>query len=151
MAEARLSIEDAARRLGVTPRTLHYYEEMRLIEPCDRTAGGHRLYDQAVIRRLEHILRMKEGLGYSLQEIRAILDAEETLDSLRVTYHSDITADERERILERSVELLEGIVRNIDDKLLKLNRMKASFEDRLNKVKRSRRAAAGTQRSDHQA
>lgn len=148
MASARLTVEEVVKRLGVTPRTLHYYEEFGLIEPCDRTSGGHRVYDEDVVYKLEHILRMKDTMGYSLQDIRGILEAEEVLDSLRAQYRADgATESDRERVLEESMTLLEGIVRQIDEKLKNLTRMRDNFEDRLARVRARRSTGIASQGS----
>ncbi len=66
-----LSVAAAAGRLGVSTRTLRYYEELGLLTPS-RTAGGHRLYDPSHIEAVERILRM-QALGLSLTTIRRIL------------------------------------------------------------------------------
>ena len=50
------SVEEVAKKLNVTPRTLHYYEEMGLISAVTRTAGGHRIYDEPVVDKLNRIL-----------------------------------------------------------------------------------------------
>jgi len=62
---------------GVSRQTIHNYTTMGLITEARRTAGGHRLYDEAVFARLEMIARLKQQ-NRSLQEIRdhfATLDA----------------------------------------------------------------------------
>jgi len=66
-----LSVAAAAARLGVSPRTLRYYEELGLLCPS-RTAGGHRLFGPEHIEALERIARM-QALGLSLSTIRRIL------------------------------------------------------------------------------
>jgi len=69
----RLTVEEVAKRLKITPRTLHYYEEMGLIQPSAHTEGGHRLYYEAAIAQLQPIRQLKDHLGYSLLEIRSML------------------------------------------------------------------------------
>lgn len=64
-------VAEAASRLGVSPRTLRYYEELGLLSPA-RTSGGHRLYGRAEIEIVERIGRM-QGLGLSLPTIRRVL------------------------------------------------------------------------------
>ena len=44
-----------ARRTGVSVRTLHYYEEIGLVKPSDRTRSGHRLYAPSDIARLQQV------------------------------------------------------------------------------------------------
>ena len=75
--DERLKIGEVARRCGVSTRTLRYYEEVGLIAPVDSTEGGFRLYDSAVIDRVERIVRFKDVVHLSLDEIRRTLDDED--------------------------------------------------------------------------
>lgn len=50
-------------------RTLHYYEEIGLLVPSERTKAGHRQYTEADVERLQRILSLRQ-LGLSLGEIR---------------------------------------------------------------------------------
>lgn len=134
MEKRHFTVDDVVQQLNVTPRTLHYYEEVGLIEPVARTVGGHRLYDENVVERLRHILRLKEYLGYSLNEIREVLGAEAMLDQLRVTYHSDLTEEERTQVLNEYLELLQSLVHQIDGKLEKLTEIRESFVQRLERT-----------------
>lgn len=134
----RLTVEEVAKRLEITPRTLHYYEEMGLIQPSARTEGGHRLYDGMAIAQLESIRRLKDHLGYSLQEIRSILDAEASLDRLKSSYFGDESNEDKARILEESVGLLQGIVNSIEEKLEKLSAMRDQYAARLERARRLR-------------
>lgn len=66
-----LTVSDAASRLGVTPRTLKYYEERGLVTPS-RSEGRYRLYDEADLERFSRILRLR-ALGFSLHGIVEML------------------------------------------------------------------------------
>ena len=66
-----LTVRDAAERLGVTPRTLKYYEERGLVSPT-RSEGRYRLYDEDDLKRFGRILRLR-SLGFSLQGITEML------------------------------------------------------------------------------
>lgn len=78
-----LTVSDAASRLGVTPRTLKYYEERGLVTPS-RSGGRYRLYDEADLERFGRILRLR-ALGFSLHGITEMLKRplEETGDGQR--------------------------------------------------------------------
>jgi DNA-binding transcriptional MerR regulator len=65
-----LKVSEIARRAGVSVRTLHYYEELGLLEP-GRTESGHRRYGRAAIERLQQV-RSLQQLGFSLSQIRAL-------------------------------------------------------------------------------
>lgn len=73
-------IGEVGERLGLSLRTLRYYEEEGLARPSGRTRGGFRLYSDADVERLELIKRMRP-LGFSLQEMRELLEARDTLAS----------------------------------------------------------------------
>jgi DNA-binding transcriptional MerR regulator len=64
-------IQDIARELGVTLRTLRFYETEGLIEP--QRAGNRRVYSRREVARIQLILRGKR-LGFSIREIKAFLD-----------------------------------------------------------------------------
>ncbi|QDQ83865.1 MerR family transcriptional regulator [Paraburkholderia megapolitana] len=70
-ASPLLTVQDAAKQLQVTPRTLKYYEERGLVTPT-RSEGRYRLYDDADLERFARILRLR-SLGFSLQGITEML------------------------------------------------------------------------------
>jgi DNA-binding transcriptional MerR regulator len=73
MVNARdsITVHEAAARLGVTPRTLKYYEERGLVVPA-RSEGRYRLYEPADLDKLARVLRLR-SLGFSLTTITAML------------------------------------------------------------------------------
>jgi DNA-binding transcriptional MerR regulator len=70
--EKMLTIGDLAKACNATVRTLRYYEELDLITPQSRSAGGYRLYVSATIKRVNAVLAL-QALHYSLEEITALL------------------------------------------------------------------------------
>jgi MerR family transcriptional regulator, thiopeptide resistance regulator len=66
-------VGELARRTGLSVRTLHYYDEIGLLSPSQRTDGNHRLYDAADVVRLQQVKSLR-ALGFSLREIRECLD-----------------------------------------------------------------------------
>ena len=73
-------IGQVAERLRLSLRTVRYYEEMGLVHPETRTEGGFRLYSEREIDRLKLIKQMKP-LGFTVAEMRELLDARDTLRS----------------------------------------------------------------------
>ena len=128
------SVEAVADWLGITPRTLHYYEEMGLIPEVKRTPGGHRVYDEETIERIEHILRLKDALGYSLQEIRSIFATEDQLKAYREKIQAGLEPELNVEMLTESVRLLEDVVRHIDEKMERLSAMRERYVDRLSRI-----------------
>jgi DNA-binding transcriptional MerR regulator len=120
-----------AARAGVSTRTLRYYEELGLLEPSGRTAGGERRYQAQDVARLEGIIELKGLLGMNLEEIRVLLSSRARLDELRIAYqaHADAPSDEgRERrraILEEALALQISLVERLDAKLARLAAFRA--------------------------
>jgi DNA-binding transcriptional MerR regulator len=72
----RIGIGDAVRLYGFTPRAIRFYEERGLVE-AKRDRLNVRYYDGVARRRLAWIAQLRRA-GLSLQEIRAVLEAEST-------------------------------------------------------------------------
>ncbi len=71
-SEVGLRISDAATRVGVSARTLRYYEELGLLTPSLYTAGGERRYTSEDLAHLGRILELREVLGMNLDEIQGV-------------------------------------------------------------------------------
>ena len=67
-----MPIGELSRLSGVKAETIRYYEQVKMLAPPPRTAGGRRVYDSTDLRILLFIRRSRE-LGFSLDEIRALL------------------------------------------------------------------------------
>ncbi|MFD0693478.1 MerR family transcriptional regulator [Paenibacillus sp. GCM10027628] len=65
-------VGDLAKLTGLTVRTLRFYDQIGLFSPSGHSETGHRLYNEADIRRLQQILSLKD-LGLSLEEIQSVL------------------------------------------------------------------------------
>ena len=85
-----MTVREVSKLTGVSIRTLHYYDQIGLLEPSDITESGYRLYDDTAMERLQQILLFRE-LEFSLKEIGKIM----SLD----VYDKDLA-------LEQQIELL---------------------------------------------
>lgn len=72
-------IGEVANRVGLSLRTVRYYEEAGLVRPSQRTEGGFRLYGEEEIARLNLVKQMKP-LGFTLQEMRQLLKARDQIE-----------------------------------------------------------------------
>lgn len=81
MADTNLHIGEVAERVGLSLRTVRFYEEQGLITPEGRTDGGFRLYTDEHVDRLLLIKHMKP-LGFSIQQMRELLDTRDALGTL---------------------------------------------------------------------
>jgi DNA-binding transcriptional MerR regulator len=73
VTETGLTVGQVAERFAVTVRTLHHYDEVGLLRPTRRSAVGYRLYTDADITRLQHVIVYRR-LGFTLDEIALVLD-----------------------------------------------------------------------------
>ncbi|MET8483159.1 MerR family transcriptional regulator [Streptomyces tendae] len=96
MNGGHMQIGEVASRTELSPRTIRHYEETGLVVPSARSQGGFRLYTEADVARLMVVRRMKP-LGFTLDEMRALLEATDRLD----LGDRQLSAGERERLLER--------------------------------------------------
>ena len=137
-----LRIGDVARLLGTTPRTIRYYEEIGLLpETPARRSGGHRIYTETEVERISEVMRLKDLLGVSLEELKTLLTAEEARAEVRAQLRRDDVDPVRRR------ELLMEALGHLD-RQLELVRHRASelakLEDELSETrKRVRRKIRG--------
>ena len=134
--ERSYRIGDVAERVGVTTRTIRYYEELGLLGAASaRTKGAHRLYTEADIARLEELIRLRDLLGLTLDELVALAEAEEARAALRNQWAESATDSERARIVEAAIPLVERqleLVRSRQERL-------SEFADELSEKLRSLR------------
>jgi MerR family transcriptional regulator, repressor of the yfmOP operon len=99
-----LRIGEVAELLGTTPRTIRYYEEIGLLPAADdREQGKHRIYTQADVERVREIMRLRDLLGLSLEEVSALLEAEDARAQLRREIRETEDPAEIKRILEEAL------------------------------------------------
>ena len=71
---SQMKIGELAKQIGLSIRTLHYYDQVGLLAPSQHTKAGHRLYSEGDIIRLQQIVSLRQ-LGFALSEIRDCLDS----------------------------------------------------------------------------
>ncbi len=99
-----LRIGEVAELLGTTTRTIRYYEEIGLLPAADdREQGKHRVYTQADVDRAREIMRLRDLLGLSLEEVSALLEAEDARAQLRREIRQTEDPAEIKRILEEAL------------------------------------------------
>jgi DNA-binding transcriptional MerR regulator len=122
---ATLRIGEVAELTGTTPRTIRYYEELGLLPPAKgRQPGSHRLYEEGDVERLREVLRLKELLGVSLEELRELVEAESARAELRREWRGGEGGPERRReILTQAVDHIDrqlGLIRGRRDEIERL-------------------------------
>lgn len=99
------TIKKLGEMAGVSTRTLRYYDEIGLLKPARINSSGYRIYGQAEVDKLQHILFFRE-LGVSLEDIKEILNSP-NFNSLK------ILARHREKLLEKR-EQLDALIANVE-------------------------------------
>lgn len=129
-----LQIGEAASRTGLTQRTLRYYEELGLLKPASRMEGGFRLYSPDDMERIEYIKNLRDVLGFSLAEIKDMVEAEEARDQLRAELqHSERPGERRARLLKLKEVALRQM-RIVSEKRQRLKDMRAGIQGRIDRI-----------------
>lgn len=103
-----------AKQLGITTRTIRYYEEIGLLGKTDRIGGGTRTYNKDDILRLRFILKLK-GLGISLKEIHELSDI------------FDINEQDFHTITPKLIEILDRHISLVDEKMASLSSLRSDI------------------------
>jgi DNA-binding transcriptional MerR regulator len=140
LEERTLRIGELAEQVGVTPRTIRYYEELGLLAGGEaRSKGAHRYYTEADVARLRELIRLRDLLGLSLEELVALAEAEEARSALRDQWHGNPTDEERVEILDRATELARQQLALVRTRREKLDEFAAELEEKLAALAERRR------------
>nr|WP_024126426.1 MULTISPECIES: MerR family transcriptional regulator [unclassified Streptomyces]AHE39045.1 MerR-family transcriptional regulator [Streptomyces sp. FR1]AHE39542.1 MerR-family transcriptional regulator [Streptomyces sp. F2]AHE40285.1 MerR-family transcriptional regulator [Streptomyces sp. F12] len=111
-----MQIGEVAARTELSLRTIRHYEETGLVVPSARSQGGFRLYTENDVARLMVIRRMKP-LGFTLDQMRDLLDATDRLDG-----GDELGPDEREALLQRVREYEQSAAEQVEKLRVQLAR-----------------------------
>ena len=100
-----MRIGEVAQRVGVTTRTLRYYEEVGLVTPSSHSSGGSRRYNEADYARVLRIRELQAVMGFNLDEIRELLDAGDRIDKLRAEYRAGVSPRRTAEIVQEASRL----------------------------------------------
>ena len=114
-SESITPIGELAISLGLTTRTLRYWEEVGIIESVQRADGAIRGYTPYFVRRIRFIMKLKE-LGLTIKEMQ----------DLYVAYGE---ARQTERVIPRLLEILDEHVNTIDEKMASLASLRKEIVD----------------------
>ncbi len=109
-----LQIGEVAAETELSIKTIRHYDEVGLVTPSARSAGGFRLYTRADIDRLLAIRRMKP-LGFTLDDMRRLLAAQGIVDDPATSAREK---EDAARVLAefhtRAVQSCEKLARHLD-------------------------------------
>jgi len=112
-----LPIGEVAQRLGVSTRTLRYYEELGLVAPSGRTKGGSRRYAEPDVEKVQHVRELQQVLGFNLDEIAEIVSAEDHLAELRTEYKRGVSPKRQATIIHEAMAINARLQQHVDDKI----------------------------------
>ncbi|MCU1461803.1 MAG: putative transcriptional regulator [Acidimicrobiales bacterium] len=128
--EAPYRIGDVAQRAGVTTRTLRYYQELGLLAPAGASPGGSRRYSEADVVRLLRILELRNVMGFDLDKIGVILNAEDRLTALRHEAARGISTKRRREMLDEAVALNHQMQAQVQERLAVLEAFLGDLEEK---------------------
>ena len=111
MGKVMYTVKELSTLAGISPRTLHYYDQIGILAPTSRDENGYRYYGSDAVLKLQQIRFFKE-LDFSLEEIRTIIRAPDfnVLQALQV----------HKSALQQKVKRLESLIQTIDRTILHL-------------------------------
>ena len=102
-----MTVHEVSKLAGVSIRTLQYYDKIGLLRPTGHTDAGYRLYDDADLERLQHILLFRE-LEFPLKDIGKILSSPGFDRKKALEQQIELLRLKRDH-LERLIEFAQGI------------------------------------------
>jgi len=142
-AATALRIGEVAQRVGVTPRTIRYYEELGLLGSSGtRDKGAHRAYAEADVGRLQELIRLRDLLGLTLEELVELAEAEEARAALRGRWEEDPSDEERLTIVEAAIPHVERQLELVRGRRATLDEFARDLELKLRRLRRRRRDLA---------
>lgn len=130
-----MRIGEVAELTGTTPRTIRYYEELGLLGAgAEREQGKHRAYTQDEVERIREIVRLKDLLGLSLDQLSELIEAEAARAHIRREYHQTEDPDRQRDLLNQSLVHIGtqlGLVRGRLEELVSLERELVEREARV--------------------
>jgi DNA-binding transcriptional MerR regulator len=100
----QMRIGEVAELTGTTPRTIRYYEEIGLLGgEGEREQGKHRAYTQADVERIQEIVRLRDLLGLSLEQLTSLVEAESARAAIRREYRETEDPERQRELLHVSL------------------------------------------------
>jgi DNA-binding transcriptional MerR regulator len=120
-------IGEVAKLTGVTTRTLRYWEELGLLQPASRTEGGERVYGAGDVRRVTRIRDWQELLGFSLDEVKAVLSTGDidVLDRVHFELRDgEVSLSRRRELMDEAIAANDQLVGRLEDTLSRISALR---------------------------
>lgn len=104
-----MTVKELSKLTGISARTLHYYDEIGLLAPTEKSEAGYRLYDGQALEKLQQILFFRE-FDIPLKDIKAVMDNPALDRNALLQMQRDMLAAKKER-LERLIASIDDILK----------------------------------------
>ncbi len=133
----RLRIGEVAELTGTTPRTIRYYEEIGLLASApNRVQGQHRFYTQADVEQINEIVRLRDLLGLSLEQLSQMLEAQAARAEIKREYQLTEDPDLRRELLQRSLHHIANQLELVRGRRAELEKLESELVDKRRLVQR---------------
>jgi DNA-binding transcriptional MerR regulator len=130
-AARTMRIGEVAELTGTTPRTIRYYEEIGLLSGgTERELGKHRCYSQGDVDRIKEIVRLKDLLGLSLEQLSQLLEAETARAGIRREYRETDDPERQRTLLNQSRGHIDNQLALVRGRIAELSRLEAELSER---------------------
>jgi len=120
-----IPIQQVSKQMGISVRTLRYYDQIDLLPSTSKTEGGHRLYTEEDLKKLQQIRFLKD-MGFMLDDIRQLLYKQDWSWASALKSQLTYVQKEQERLrsMELSIrELLSGVAMDGEANLVALQKL----------------------------
>ena len=136
MSERRLRIGELAELTGTTPRTIRYYEEIGLLPASEeREQGKRRHYAESDVERLQELIRLRDLLNLSLDELSQLVAAEAARAEIRREFAETEDVDTRRRLLDQALEHICTQLKLVRGRQQELDRLERELVSRQRRVR----------------
>jgi MerR family transcriptional regulator, repressor of the yfmOP operon len=131
-----MRIGEVAELTGTTPRTIRYYEEIGLLSGgTEREIGKHRCYSQGDVDRIREIVRLKDLLGLSLEQLSQLLEAETARADIRREYRETDDPERQRTLLRQSSVHIANQLGLVRGRIAELTRLEVDLSERADLVR----------------
>src|SRR5947209_9528046 len=135
-SDKALRIGEVAELTGTTARTIRYWEEIGLLDSApERAQGKHRCYTRSDVDRVREIIRLRDLLGLSLEQLSQLLEAESARAHLRDELQQTEDPGQRKRILEELLTHISSQLELVQDRLGELTDLAQELTDKQHRVR----------------
>jgi MerR family transcriptional regulator, repressor of the yfmOP operon len=138
MSEKLLRIGELAELTGTTPRTIRYYEEIGLLPAAvDREQGKRRTYSETDVERLRELVRLRDLLNLSLDELSQLVAAEAARAEIRREFQETSAEDvgRRRKLLDDAADLICTQLKLVRGRKQELERLERELVSRQRRVR----------------